>query len=138
MNGTGAINTHEVRADDEGDGLRAQPRSDPEGEMMGVDTEKDDREEESRVAHNIIAALWYKGKAVLTGVVLKILTVKLAAYNNAFFLKPHTAAFAAAIWDSMTCHAVMKSAELRAIGAHFLHFILRFPLIYEVFYNEMH
>ena len=83
---------------------------------------------------------------------LKILTVKLATHNNAFFLKPVSfqwknpyllfknpdfllknpdfllkhgefitkqhigGALAAAVWDSMACHAVMKSAELRAIG----------------------
>lgn len=51
-------------------------QGDPEGEILGVQTELEDlqeSEEESRweKLNTIVAALWYKGKAVLTGTILK-------------------------------------------------------------------
>ena len=84
---------------------------------MGVNTEKSDAENEGNLVQNTLALVWYKGKAIVTGVILKMLVVTFASYNDAMFLKPLIGgAVTAGLWDSMTCHGIMRSAERRAIG----------------------
>jgi Ca2+-binding EF-hand superfamily protein/lambda repressor-like predicted transcriptional regulator len=95
---------------------------DPEGEFLGVQTEIDDDARERSGAEdtlrNILSAVWYKGKAIITGVLLKQVTVRwLTTYDTATWIKPFAGTMAATIfWDGMTCHSIMKAAELRAIG----------------------
>ena len=90
---------------------------DPEGELLGVNAATRLEKEEKHLVTSILAAIWYKGKAVITGVVLKKLTVIFFPWETAMFLKPYSGVMlATALWDSMTCHAIMKGAELRAIG----------------------
>ena len=50
-------------------------QGDPEGEILGIRTElEDEKDEENKrmqQLHTVFSALWYKGKAVITGAVLK-------------------------------------------------------------------
>lgn len=59
----------------------------------------------------------YKGKAIITGVLLKQVCVRVTTYDTAMWLKPYFGVTVATVlWDGMTCHSIMKGAELRAIG----------------------
>lgn len=83
---------------------------------MGINTDVDERDEPGVIRAALIA-LWFKGKVIITGIALKALTAKLVSYDLATFLKPFAGTMAAtALWDAMTCHCIMKDAELRAIG----------------------
>ena len=82
---------------------------------MGINTETADDEQGALKAAMI--AIWFKGKVILTGVALKQVTANIVSYDVATFLKPFSGTMAAtALWDAMTCHCIMKDAELRAIG----------------------
>ena len=59
----------------------------------------------------------YKGKAIITGVILKQICVRVVTYDLAMWIKPYFGVtLATVLWDGMTCHSIMKAAELRAIG----------------------
>ena len=82
---------------------------DPEGEVMGVDTERDEGPSERSRIWNVLAVLFIKGKVVLTGALFKMLTVQFVAYDTATWCKPYTGTMAACVlWDVMMCHAIMK------------------------------
>ena len=67
--------------------------------------------------YGIISAVWYKGKAIISGALLKQICLRVTTYDTATFAKPFVGTMAATImWDTMTCHSIMKGAELRAIG----------------------
>jgi hypothetical protein len=83
---------------------------------MGINTDTGADDEAGVVQATLIAA-WFKGKVILSGVVLKALTARVVPYDTATFLKPFSGTMAAtAVWDALTCHCIMKDAELRAIG----------------------
>ena len=51
-------------------------QGDPEGEILGIQTELEDEIDEEKKnrwqkLNTVLSALWYKGKAVITGTVLK-------------------------------------------------------------------
>ena len=53
----------------------------------------------------------------MTGVLLKQVCVRLVTYDVAMWIKPYFGTtLATVLWDGMTCHSIMKGAELRAIG----------------------
>lgn len=60
----------------------------------------------------------YKGKAIITGVLLKQVCARwVTTYDVAMWIKPYFGTTLATIlWDGMTCHSIMKAAKLRAIG----------------------
>ena len=83
---------------------------------MGINTESNEDDDPGIIRATMIAA-WFKGKVILTGVALKALTGRMVSYDVATFLKPFSGTMAAtALWDALTCHCIMKDAELRAIG----------------------
>lgn len=94
---------------------------DVEGTVLGVDAGAADDEEEAgglwNTIKNILAVVWIKGKVILTGSAFKILTGMATNWDTATFLKPYSGTmFAAMLWDSLMCHAIMKGAEMKAIG----------------------
>eukprot|EP01044_Picomonas_judraskeda_P022823 COSAG03_NODE_5809_length_1169_cov_1.566355_2_plen_97_part_00 len=65
----------------------------------------------------VLSILWIKGRVLITGALLKILTAKVCNYDTATWLKPYSGTMLAAmLWDAMLCHAIMKGAEVQAIG----------------------
>ena len=88
---------------------------DPEDDSLGVDAAQSS--EKRHPIMDVLAVAFIKGKVVLTGALFKQITAKLVAYDTATWLKPYSGTMLACImWDSMMCHAIMKDAELRAIG----------------------
>ena len=54
---------------------------------------------------------------ILTGTAFKQITAANAEYDNAQWLKPFLGTtLACMLWDSTMCHAILKNAEIRAIG----------------------
>ena len=54
--------------------LHLHGQGDPEGEILGIQTELEDKKDEDgrwQKLNTAFSALWYKGKAVITGTVLK-------------------------------------------------------------------
>jgi hypothetical protein len=65
----------------------------------------------------VLSVGWIKGRVLISGVLLKMLTSKVTNYDTATWLKPYSGTMLAAmLWDSMLCHAIMKGAEVQAIG----------------------
>ena len=90
---------------------------DSEGDVMGVDAGGGDDEQKRPLLITILSILWIKGRVIITGSLLKILTAKVCNYDTATWLKPYSGTmFACMLWDSMLCHAIMKGAEVQAIG----------------------
>ena len=90
---------------------------DPEGELMGVDTGAGGGGDESSIIGSTLAALWFKGKVIFTGIALKALTQQWTTYDIATFAKPYSGTMTATMmWDAMTCHCIVKEATLRATG----------------------
>ena len=92
---------------------------DAEGAVLGVDAtgEEDDEVGCWDVFMSIMAVVWIKGKVILTGVAFKALTAKYTNVDTATWIKPFTGTMLATmLWDSMMCHAIMKGAEMKAIG----------------------
>jgi hypothetical protein len=91
---------------------------DSEGDVMGVDAGGGGDEEQGRpLLITILSILWIKGRVIITGSFFKILTTKLCNYDTATWLKPYSGTMLACmLWDAMLCHAIMKGAEIQAIG----------------------
>eukprot|EP01051_Picozoa_sp_SAG22_P002652 SAG22_NODE_120_length_19227_cov_7.584013_16_plen_1054_part_00 len=90
---------------------------DPEGELMGVDTEKEQKHHDRPLILDILAVLFIKGKVVITGALFKFITSKMVSYDTATWLKPYSGTMLACVlWDSLICHAIMRKAQIRAIG----------------------
>ena len=90
---------------------------DSEGDVMGVDAGAGDDEQKRPLLVTILSILWIKGRVIITGSLLKILTAKVCNYDTATWLKPYSGTMLACmLWDSMLCHAIMKGAEVQAIG----------------------
>ena len=94
---------------------------DPDGDVMGVDSGKEakaEAEEEGRSRlRDLLAVAFVKGKVVITGVLFKQITARVANYDTATWIKPYTGTMlATAMWDTMMCHVIMKNAEIRAFG----------------------
>ena len=84
---------------------------------MGVESSKETASEESSFLKNVMAIAFIKGKVVLTGVLFKQITQRVAPYQVATWLKPYSGTMlATAIWDTMMCHVIMHNAETRAFG----------------------
>ena len=91
---------------------------DSEGDVMGVDASGGGDAGPARPAIvNVMAVAWIKGRVVITGTLFKMITKVVTNYDTAHWAKPYTGPmFAAMLWDSMLCHAIMKGAEVQAIG----------------------
>lgn len=92
---------------------------DPDGDVMGVDSGKESKAEDSGRSplRDLLAVAFIKGKVVITGVLFKQVTARVASYDTATWIKPYTGTMlATAMWDTMMCHVIMKNAEIRAFG----------------------
>ncbi len=90
---------------------------DSEGDVMGVAASGDDAGPARPAIVNVMAILWIKGRVVITGTAFKQICARVTNYDTAHWAKPYAGPMLAAmIWDSMLCHAIMKGAEVQAIG----------------------
>ena len=90
---------------------------DPDDTVMGVESSKEAKNSEGNVFWTAFAVVWIKGKVILTGTAFKQITAANAEYDNAQWLKPFLGTTLACIlWDSTMCHAILRNAEIRAIG----------------------
>ena len=90
---------------------------DSEGDVMGVDAGGGGPDHSRPLIVNIMAIAWIKLRVVLTGTLFKIVATKVCNYDTAMWAKPYAGPMVAAMfWDSMLCHAIMKGAEVQAIG----------------------
>ena len=92
---------------------------DDDGDVMGVDSGKEtkrDAAERSKL-RDALSLVFIKGKVVITGILFKQITQRVAPYNVATWCKPYTGTMlATGMWDTMMCHVIMKNAEIRAFG----------------------
>eukprot|EP01043_Picozoa_sp_COSAG02_P033959 COSAG02_NODE_2347_length_9092_cov_4.284666_4_plen_621_part_00 len=90
---------------------------DSEGDVMGVAASGQDAGHARPAIVNVMAIAWIKGRVVITGTVFKQICARITNYDTAHWAKPYAGPMLAAmIWDSMLCHAIMKGAEVQAIG----------------------
>ena len=90
---------------------------DEEGEVMGVDAGGGEEAISRPLVVNIMAVFWIKGRVLLTGTFFKFFTCMAFNWDGATWMKPWTGpCVAAMMWDAMLCHAIMKGAEVQAIG----------------------
>jgi hypothetical protein len=90
---------------------------DSEGDVMGVAASGEDAGPARPAIVNVLAVAWIKGRVVITGTAFKQICARVANYDTAHWAKPYAGPMLAAmIWDSMLCHAIMKGAEVKAIG----------------------
>ena len=90
---------------------------DEEGEVMGVDAGGGEDEVSRPLLINILAVAWIKGRVLISGIVFKMITCMYFNWDSATWLKPWLGtAWACMLWDAMLCHAIMKGAEVQAIG----------------------
>jgi hypothetical protein len=82
-----------------------------------VESSKEAKAEKRSRIKDVFAVLFIKGKVVITGVLFKQITQRVATYDVATFLKPYSGTMlATAMWDCLMCHVIMKNAEIRAFG----------------------
>ena len=90
---------------------------DGEGDVMGVDASGGGDESGRPLIVTIMSVAWIKGRVLISGILFKQATAKLVNYDSATWMKPYTGTMLAAMmWDAMLCHAIMKGAEVQAIG----------------------
>lgn len=90
---------------------------DAEGDVMGVDADGGGEGLTRPLLVNILAIAWIKGRVVISGTLFKLVTSKVVNYDTATWMKPYSGTmFACMLWDAMLCHAIMKGAEVQAIG----------------------
>eukprot|EP01043_Picozoa_sp_COSAG02_P014829 COSAG02_NODE_618_length_19461_cov_39.117447_6_plen_1075_part_00 len=90
---------------------------DAEGDVMGVDAGGGGPAVSRPAIVNVFAVIWIKGRVLITGVLFKFSTCMFVNWDGATWLKPWTGpCLAAMMWDAMLCHAIMKGAEVQAIG----------------------
>jgi hypothetical protein len=91
---------------------------DPEGEVMGVDAGADQAADDGgHLMHDILAMAYIKGKVLLTGVLGKQVAKRVCYHSTFIWVAPYAGPMlSASIWDTMMCHAIMKNAEIQAIG----------------------
>lgn len=90
---------------------------DSDGDVMGVDADGGDNEQGRPILITILSILWIKGRVIITDMLFKVVTDNVCNYDTATWLKPYSGAMLATmLWDSMLCHAIMKRAEVQAIG----------------------
>ena len=90
---------------------------DAENDELGVNAGGGEEEVTRPMIINIFAVLWIKGRVLISGILFKFFTCMIFNWDAATWLKPWTGtAWAAMLWDSMLCHAIMKGAEVQAIG----------------------
>jgi Ca2+-binding EF-hand superfamily protein len=86
-------------------------------DVMGVDAGGGEDEAKRPLWVTLLSVGWIKGRVLISGAVLKMVTGKLCNYDSATWMKPYSGTMLACmLWDAMLCHAIMKGAEVQAIG----------------------
>jgi len=90
---------------------------DSENNDLGVDAGGGEEAVTRPILVNVAAVLWIKGRVLITGTLFKFFTKMGFNWDAATWLAPWTGpTLAAMLWDAMLCHAIMKGAEVQAIG----------------------
>ena len=79
--------------------------ADPSGAVMGVESSKETKQQQRSKFRDFLAVVFIKGKVVLTGTAFKQITMRVAAYDTATWIKPYSGTMlATGLWDAMMCH----------------------------------
>jgi len=66
---------------------------------------------------DLLAIAYVKGKVLLTGIIGKQVALRTMSFSNFTWIGPYAGPMlSASLWDTMMCHAIMKNAEIQAIG----------------------
>ena len=86
----------------------------PQTVVMGVDPHSDD---EGGHCMKAIGLILYKGKALLTGLALKVVIGKLTEPEVGLWMKPWGGMVTATImWDALIAHCIILQAQIRGFG----------------------